>query len=283
MYSGNNFVSTFQFARRSTEICICGWYLEMQRIAALLIVLLFCSAFPSAGEEITHVMKKGETLFQVSREYHVPLDLLVEANRIADPARVPAGTVLRIPRLHVVKRGETLYGIARQYGVSLDALIAVNEIRDTGRILAGSRLFIPQSGTQATSPPDGKPASPPARTAGAEGFWPHPGPREPFQGRLNGIAIHGEAGDGIRSVSSGRVVWVGPYRGFGRVVFVESPDGYVYVYAGNEHILVEVGEQVRQGTELGRLGRNAHQGGARLIFLVYHNGRPVDPHGAPRI
>jgi murein DD-endopeptidase MepM/ murein hydrolase activator NlpD len=92
-------------------------------------------------------------------------------------------------------------------------------------------------------------------------------------------------GDGVRSVSTGRVVWVGPYRGFGRVVFVESTGGFVYVYAGNDRILVEVGDRVRQGMEIGRLGKSAHLGGARLIFMVYHNGRPIDPAGglSPRL
>ncbi len=288
----------------------------LNAIVLTALLLLLCGPATGAQEQ-THTLQKGETLYQVARRYRVPLGLLVQVNKVQDPSRVPAGTVLKVPRVHVVGRGETLYGIARRYGVSLDTLIAVNGIRDTGRLPVGRDLFIPAgsaSRVAAGGVPAGSAAKPPAVPAAAsaapstgpaaapaaasaapaagsastpaapptEGFWPHPGPREILGGKLAGIVIRGAVGDGVRSVSAGQVVWVGPYRGFGKVVFVETADGYVYVYAGNERILVEVGEQVSRGMEIGRLGRDAHGSTPRLIFMVYHRGRPIDPRQAPR-
>ncbi len=273
-------------------------------IACLLLLLAGVPAPPPArAQEKAYTLQKGETLYQVARRYHVPLNLLLEVNRIRDPSRVPAGTVLRVPRVHVVGKGDTLYGIARQYGVSLDTLIAVNAIRDSARLTVGRELFIPAppgsagrdetlrvsrssatpSAVVGTAPAAGPPkAGAAAAPSPGEGFWPLPGAREPIAGKLAGITIQGAVGDGVRSVSAGQVVWVGPYRGFGKVVFVESSGGYVYVYAGNERILVEVGEQVYRGMEIGRLGRSAHGDEVRLIFMVYHRGRPIDPQQAPR-
>ena len=265
-------------------------------ITCFLLLLLAGAAPCSLAQEKAHTLQKGETLYQVARRYHVPLNLLLEVNRIRDPARVPAGTVLQVPRVHVVGKGETLYSIARRYGVSLDALVAVNAIRDSARLSVGRQLFIPAGGkggaagasaagaaapatpTAGAAPAPAAPADPPP----AAGFWPLPGSREPLNGKLAGVTIRGAVGEGVRAVSAGQVVWVGPYRGFGKVVFVESSGGYVYVYAGNEHILVAVGEQVARGMEIGRLGRSAHGDPPRLIFMVYHRGRPIDPQGAPR-
>jgi murein DD-endopeptidase MepM/ murein hydrolase activator NlpD len=272
-------------------------------IISLLFLLFFLFLRQVEAEDYSHTLKKGETLYQIARRYHVPLDYLLETNGIIDPSRVRAGTVLRVPRIHVVRKGETLFSIARQYGVSLDTLVAVNEVRDTSRLTVGSQLFIPlatagagggpttgkgaPAAGRAGAPTDGQapaktPEAPSAVSAAAPGFWPHPGPRELLQGRLAGIVIRGVVGDSVRSVCAGQVVWVGPYRGFGKVAFVESSEGYVYVYAGNERILVEVGDRVSRGMEIGRLGKSPHQGGAQLIFMVYHDGRPIDPQGAPR-
>ena len=280
-------------------------------ITCFLLLFLAGAAPCGLAQEKTHTLQKGETLYQVARRFHVPLDLLLETNRIRDPARVPAGTVLRVPRVHVVGKGETLYSIARRYGVPLEALVAANGIRDSARLPVGRELVVPAGGKGAraeTAAPagasaapqaEGRPRSRPSRvTAGPRrrrltasvsapsappGFWPLPGSREPLNGKLAGVTIRGSVGEGVRAVSTGKVVWVGPYRGFGKVVFVEASGGYVYVYAGNEHILVEVGEQVARGMEIGRLGRSAHGDPPRLIFMVYHRGRPVDPQGAPRI
>jgi septal ring factor EnvC (AmiA/AmiB activator) len=125
------------------------------------------------------------------------------------------------------------------------------------------------------------PASAPASTP-ATLLWPHPGKREALSGRITGALIHGQAGDRVLSVSTGLVVWVGPYRGFSRVVLIESENGYTYVYGGNEETLVAVGDRVSRGTQIGLLGRNAHQGIPQLYFLVYRDGVPVDPSQAPR-
>jgi len=56
------------------------------------------------GEICVHELKKGETLFALSRKYYGPNALyvyIVEYNKdiIKDPDNVPVGTKLRIPKL----------------------------------------------------------------------------------------------------------------------------------------------------------------------------------------
>jgi len=68
-----------------------------------------CSATGAPGAELSahqnsssipgtcHVLKRGQTLYSISRAYRVALDVLATVNEIPDPSRVPAGRVLFIP------------------------------------------------------------------------------------------------------------------------------------------------------------------------------------------
>ena len=263
----------------------------MTRSGAAFRLFLLLVALPLAGEE-SYVLAKGDTLYGLSRRFEVPVAILQSYNGIQNPAALRVGATLRIPASYKVRKGDTLYSIARDHGVGLAELTRLNAIAKADSLVVGRRLFLPAGARSAkpVTPPAAAPASTPASVpgsaptsvSGSTQLWPHPGKREALAGRMTGAVIYGEAGDRILSVSAGRVVWVGPYRGFSRVVLIESENGYTYVYGGNEETLVAVGDRVRQGTQIGLLGRNAHQGIPQLYFLVYRDGVPVDPSQAPR-
>ena len=122
-------------------------------------------------------------------------------------------------------------------------------------------------------------------------LWPHPGERSPVGGKFPGIAISAQAGDAVYSVSTGRVIYAGPHTAFGRVVFVRTDDGYLYVYAGNSELNVRVGDSVRVGTRIGYAGTGGNGGNSaagtavqsgELYFSVWKNDEYVDPAEAPR-
>lgn len=77
-----------------------------------------------------HVVRKGETLSSIARQYGVSLDSLLAANRLADADRIHVGQELRVPaaeqKTHVVRRGETLSRIAKLYGVTVRAIKEAN-------------------------------------------------------------------------------------------------------------------------------------------------------------
>jgi murein DD-endopeptidase MepM/ murein hydrolase activator NlpD len=254
-------------------------------LLALLFLLLPCLV-PAANE--SHILKKGETLYRVSRKFDVPVQIIQLYNGITDPSSLREGTRIRIPPRYTVERGDTLYSIARQFDVDLQTLMEFNHIADSTRMRIGTVLYLPASATiPAAAAGGGTGEQTAGGAASASGrnldlLWPHPGARERLSGRITGTLIYGNLGDAVVSVSSGRVIWAGPYRGFSRVILIEGKNGYTYVYAGNEETLVTVGDTVVPGAEIGRLGKNVHQGVPQLYFLVYQNGKPVDPSLAPR-
>jgi murein DD-endopeptidase MepM/ murein hydrolase activator NlpD len=259
-------------------------------LLVLLFLLLPCFA-PAAND--SHILKKGETLYRISRKFDVPVSILQLYNGITDPSSLREGTRIQIPPRYTVEKGDTLYSISRKFDVDLKALMEFNGISDSTSLRIGTVLYLPGSATvTAVAVEDGNKGKssfgePQSREVAATAaksdlLWPHPGDRERLSGRITGTLIYGSLGDTVVSVSSGRVIWAGPYRGFSRVILIEGKNGYTYVYAGNEETLVTVGDTVVPGAEIGRLGKNVHQGVPQLYFLVYRNGKPVDPSLAPR-
>jgi len=70
--------------------------------ALILLFLMVLPAFSSCAhrkEGIYHHVKRGETLWRISRSYGISLDEIKKANRIKDPSRIYAGQRLFIPKV----------------------------------------------------------------------------------------------------------------------------------------------------------------------------------------
>jgi murein DD-endopeptidase MepM/ murein hydrolase activator NlpD len=249
--------------------------------------------------ETSHTIREGETLFSVAKRAQIPVDVLSAYNGIDDAARVRVGCVIRFPSPYVVKKGDTLYGISHQFGVPLAKLLDLNGLTEHSVIKIGSRLYIPLDHAATASSRTGDSNS--ARTADTaarttdtavrpfrdsvsqtaspeEVVWPHDGRHEPLRGKISGLVFFGAEGDPVHSATSGEVKWVGPYWGWGKTVIIKSSDGDIILYAGNEQLLVNVGDRVSPGTEIARLGVSPQGGGAKLYFSIQGaNGQFVDP------
>ena len=78
------------------------------------------------------------------------------------------------------------------------------------------------------------------------------------------------------------VMYVGVYRGFGQVVFVQSKTGLIYAYTGLGSVKVRKGEYAISGAELGTAGLDSRSQKYEITFMVFQNGQPIDPAKAPR-
>ena len=262
------------------------------------LLLFFVSAVTLPAADGAYTIREGETLFAVARSAQVPVDILRDFNGINDAARLKPGTVIRIPQPYTVKKGDTLYGIARQFSVPVGKLQDLNRLGQNARIKTGDRLYVPtQQAAAAAAPADpnqarqGSAAAP--GTSGQEGgmqaapasaglppgmTWPLPGHREPVSGKIAGLVFFGSRGDVVRSATAGEVKWVAPYWGLGKIVLIKAQDGVILLYAGNEEILVNVGDRVGPGSQIARLGDNPQGGGAKLYFSIQDaKSQTIDP------
>ncbi len=110
---------------------------------------------------ISHIVKKGETLFGLSRQYQVPIEDIVKVNLDVESGLI-LNQVLFIPRdklntlnqavkrdsvsyiYHEVKPKEGLYSISRKYGVSIQSIEDLNKDILVNGLKAGSILKIEQ-------------------------------------------------------------------------------------------------------------------------------------------
>ncbi len=102
-----------------------------------------------------------------------------------------------------------------------------------------------------------------------------PRPESGFSAK--GVFIRARAGQEVRAIAAGRVVFAEWLRGFGNLVIVDHGDGYMSLYGNNDALSRRPGDEVRAGDALAAVGASAGQEDSGLYFELRHRGRPIDP------
>ena len=246
------------------------------------------------------VVRRGDTLYKISRREAVPLRELITLNRLRPPYRIHPGQTLRLPRAtqHVVRRGDTLQRIARRHGVSTRRLAANNGIEPPYRIYPGQALRLPGAGGTVQRRVAQRPAqtrrvkkspravslAPPPPRAAKRFLWPVEGPvavRFGVRGkglRNDGINILARRGIGVRAAENGVVAYSGnAVRGFGNLVLIKHAGGWMSAYAHNDVLLVRAGQRVQRGETISRVGSTGSVSRPQLHFELRRGRRAVDP------
>jgi septal ring factor EnvC (AmiA/AmiB activator) len=92
-----------------------------------------------------------------------------------------------------------------------------------------------------------------------------------------GLFIVARAGDEVRAVADGRVVFADWLRGFGNLLIVDHGDAYMSLYGNNESLFKRVGDPIRGGEPVAAVGASGGNTDSGLYFELRHQGRPLDP------
>ena len=125
-------------------------------LITLLLLFIFSIPFYSFADNnvefITHKVIKGDTLWSISKQYNISLELILAFNNIRNKDSLSIGQIIKIPQdnlsaanhtSHIVKKGETLWTIARQYNLTMDSILTTNNITNPELISIGQQIKIP--------------------------------------------------------------------------------------------------------------------------------------------
>ncbi len=194
---------------------------------------------PPAGP--VHLVRTGDTLWQISRWHEVELEVVLRWN----PASVPSG------------------------------LVAGQEVIVPGGapMPARDRLLAPTA--------TAKPRPDPVQVPVAGHRWPLPVPgiiTTRFSAAHPGIDIAAPAGTTVRAIAAATVVFAGwKNNGGGYVVVLRHPGGMISSYSHNQVVMVRAGQNVAAGQRIARVGSTGRSTGPHLDLRIEMGGRLVDP------
>ncbi|MDR2730657.1 MAG: M23 family metallopeptidase [Treponema sp.] len=271
-------------------------------VSIITLLTLFSPGTPGA-QELSHTVVKGETIYSISRLYHVSPDELMKANGISDPSKLQTGKKLTVPKSaftgipvpinpgtvskplpltdYRVKKGDTLYGIARNNNTDITVLQEINKFSKDHVIKTGDIIKVPAREPVIIA--QGSPSTPVnSGKIDTSLRWPVNALEIAYMTGQLGVIVDGVYSESVKSITAGKVVSAGPWRKFGKVVIVEVAGSYFYMYGGCESLSVKVGDKISPGTELGKLGISAASEKPQLFFMVFKSNTPIDPAIAPR-
>jgi murein DD-endopeptidase MepM/ murein hydrolase activator NlpD len=225
------------------------------------------------GSNGVHVVAAGETLSKISRTYGTPVADIAKANNLDVNARLSVGDRLIIPGRSSAARGNaSAPTIAEHKNVEIASAAEPQENASVYK-----EVPVAAEGKDST------------KSAEATGSLPKF--RWPANGRIisaYGPTTNGQQNDGIniavpentpvKAAEDGVVAYAGSeLKGYGNLVLVRHPNGYVTAYAHAKELLVKRGDQVKRGQVIARSGQSGNVNAPQLHFEIRKGASPLDP------
>ncbi|MGE4220708.1 MAG: murein hydrolase activator EnvC, partial [Alphaproteobacteria bacterium] len=144
----------------------------------------------------------------------------------------------------------------------------------------------PSNGPAPTNPPATLPSGPPpqgVRSFPADGTVTMPvqgrmteryGQATGFGGTSKGLSFSTRESAQVVAPYDGRVMFAGPFRGYGQILIIEHRGGYHTLLAGLQRVDGQVGQWVLAGEPVGVMGS---EGTPTLYVELRRNGQPINP------
>jgi len=203
---------------------------------------------PTGAEPIRHQVKRGETVYAISRLYNVPVRSVAEWNGLDSEFTVREGQFLLIPQAGAsapAPQEVTAPGVGTATPLPPSAVTPLPE--DTA-----AATPVPASATP-DAPDLGTPAAPAANVA--RFVQPVSGSiiRAYAPGRNEGIDIGAPAGTGVKAAGAGNVAAVTNDTNGVSIVVVKHNDGLLTVYTNIDNVTVSKGDTVSRGQTIAKV------------------------------
>lgn len=220
---------------------------------------------------VVHVVRKGETLNTIAQIYRKPIMVIAQANKLGVNAKLKPGERITIPD---TKEAQATPARADAPVSAASGKIAMAESSQTARVVEPAPTMSSQDAVKNAEPAGSLPGFRwPVRGRVIAAFGPKP------NGVQNdGINLAVPEGTPIKAAEEGVVAYAGSeLKGYGNLVLVRHPNGFVTAYAHASDILVKRGEAVKRGQVIGHAGQTGNVTSPQLHFEIRKGATPVDP------
>jgi murein DD-endopeptidase MepM/ murein hydrolase activator NlpD len=255
------------------------------------------------GSSGLHVVAAGDTLYKISRTYGRSVADLAKANNI-EPT-----TTLKIGDRIVIPGGPASHNVAKSTPKGSQPLAAPSaKAAAAGRAAASAKAAAAGKAAAAPKAQPAKATPAPKQSEQSEHAavvtpsveTPAPTPikadatptfRWPVKGRViagfgpkpngqqnDGINLAVPEGTPVKAAEDGVVAYAGnELKGYGNLVLIRHPNGYVTAYAHAKELLVKRGDQVKRGQVIANSGQTGNVDTPQLHFEVRKGPAPLDP------
>ncbi|MDO7600692.1 MAG: peptidoglycan DD-metalloendopeptidase family protein [Gammaproteobacteria bacterium] len=171
---------------------------------------------------------------------------------------------------YVVQSGDSIWSIALQYNLDPETIIEDNNLLKPFTIFPGQKLYF-----------DADSASKAFISSEQIVTWHSPinTNKKPVSQGSYWLMYETEKGNPISSVQEGRVVIAGAdIPGYGNLVMISHPNGFLSLYAHCKDIFVKKGDVVSRGAIIANVG-SSEASSPMLRFQLRKNGTPVSTSG----
>ena len=210
----------------------------------MVLLLAGCSGSSSYSGSV-YTVKRGDTLYRISRMTGTSVNELARMNGISAPYTIEIGQRLKV-------KGAAKASSTKSSG-------------KTAKVVPSSA--VPQS----SWPPVGQRCW----------RWPASGKvimrYSTADGGNKGIDIAAGRGTPVYAAGAGKVVYVGSQlRGYGNLIMIKHSEDYITAYAHNDQLLVNNGQSVKIGQKIATMG-NTDADSVRLHFQIRYRATAIDP------
>ncbi|MEH6950689.1 LysM peptidoglycan-binding domain-containing M23 family metallopeptidase [Nitrobacter sp. NHB1] len=243
------------------------------------------AAVAAAAPGGVHYVNRGDTLMSIARHNHISVAELARANGLQRSTKLKIGMKITVP-----SKTKTA-AVAAQPVVAAAASPAAPASAPAVHVAAAA----PQGPVQkvnlavATATPEAAVVKPAVKAAEATGALPRF--RWPVRGRViaaYGARTNGKSNDGInvsvpegtpvKAAGDGVVAYAGnELKGYGNLILVRHPNGYVTAYAHASELLVKRGDTIKRGQVIAKSGQSGEAASPQLHFEIRKGSTPVDP------
>ncbi len=245
------------------------------------------------GKISIYEVREGDTLSQIAKMFDVSVNTIRWANDLSGTIR-PGQILVILPVTgitHKVKNGGTISDVAKIYNADVREIALFNGIDVDAKLQKGDEVIVPnvdpvvsntekpKSGTKTklTQPYVASFSGP----AAASGYYINPVPGAILTQNLHGynaVDFGAPTGTPVYASASGRVIdsryggWNG---GYALMIIISHDNGTQTLYAHLSENMTKIGQNVKKGEIIGRVGSTGNSTGPHLHFEIRGAKNPM--------